>query len=295
MTVLGGVLAMLALFAGFALTDASRTHLTRLDPAARGMLVDGERLDNRQYLVWAAVRRAGELEKLRQLPDTPMIVAPPIPAEIAPVTPEPAAAPAEPAPAVATLPTRPDAVVPDDATGSIATPDAPLQVDIGEASSTELPLTEKELSPPVQGPETLRPLDQSHSGEPPAMPAADTSAIPPDDKATEPKTADTGPADAKSMDAGPAETRPAESTATVDDKSADKIVTGTIPMPPVKVAAAPAVKKTAATPRKHRRRVRVKPAAPGQPAANGSTRTAEPSNPFAALFGSPSPAASQPH
>jgi hypothetical protein len=59
MTVLGGVLAMLALFAGFALTDASRTHLTRLDPAARGMLVDGERLDNRQYLVWAAVRRAG--------------------------------------------------------------------------------------------------------------------------------------------------------------------------------------------------------------------------------------------
>jgi hypothetical protein len=296
MTVLGGVLAMLALFAGFALTDASRTHLARLDSAARGMLVDGERLDNRQYLVWAAVRRAGELEKLRQLPDTPMIVAPPTPAEIVPVAPEPSAAPSGPAPAVATLPAKPDAVVPDDATGSIVTPDAPLQVDIGEASSTELPLTEKEPSPPVQGPESLRPLDQSRDAEPTATPAAPVANMPapPDDTSAAAKAADTGPADIAPADTKPAEPNSAAGATGTNDESAGKIVTGTIPLPPLKVAAAPAVKKTATVPRKHRRRVRARPAVADQPAAN-TTRAAEPPNPFAALFGSPSPAAGQPH
>jgi hypothetical protein len=186
--------------------------------------------------------------------------------------------------------------MPDDATGSIATPDAPLQVDIGEASSTELPLTEKELSPPVQGPESLRPLDQSRGAAPSAEPGADTPPVP-DDKAAAVKPAEAPPADAR-----PANTDPLNTTATAtktadgnatDDISASKMAIVPIPMPPVKIAEAPAVRKVAAAPRKHRRRARTKRSIPGQPAV--TTRTAEPSNPFAALFGSPSPAASQPH
>lgn len=84
-----------------------------------------------------AIRRADELNRLRELPDTPARAA---------------AAPT--APKVAGLPTERNDADPeaDDATGSIMEPPpATIPIDIGETSSTELPEAATEEQPPVIG------------------------------------------------------------------------------------------------------------------------------------------------
>jgi len=89
----------------------------------------------RQFLILAAIRRADELNRLRELPDTPTRTD---------------AAPA--APKVAGLPTGRSDTDPeaDDATGSIVQPPAAtIPIDIGETSSTELPVAAPEQQPPV--------------------------------------------------------------------------------------------------------------------------------------------------
>lgn len=140
--------------------------------AERGPLIDrNDHPEWRQFLIHAALRRAGELERLRELPDTPMRVEPMI------VQPEPLVrsdagqteAPPQPdpqqAPQVAGLPidridAEPD---PEDITGSIVgAPGATMPIDIGETSSTELPVIPvEERAPVIITPERLKPLHES--------------------------------------------------------------------------------------------------------------------------------------
>jgi hypothetical protein len=171
---LGGVVATLALLAGFAAREPSRPQLARVTAPARGPLIEAaEHPEWKQFLVQAAYRRANELERLRDLPATPMIVEEPMPA----------AAPTE--DKVSTL--SPVAVEHDDEeiTGAIQdTPGGALPVEIGEASSTELPLSEHQLIPPMQRPESLKRQNETQQktrvkpraksqAKPPAKPAAE--------------------------------------------------------------------------------------------------------------------------
>ena len=136
----GGVLAMLALLAGFAAPAPST--LARPAVAARGPLIEAaQHPEWKQFLVQAAYRRADELERLRDLPSAPTIV--PVPAPSIPVQ-------------VADLPPPDVQVAPEDVTGSIEEPAGEMTIDIGEASTTELPIGEFDPPLPVQRPATLK-------------------------------------------------------------------------------------------------------------------------------------------
>jgi len=117
----GGVLlAILILVLAMSPPDASRSPLTTTIAPARGALVDRERHpEMRQFLIQAALKRADELNRLRELPDTPKK-------------------------RVAGLPgTRSDAD--PDESGSISeTPAVSIPIEIGEPSSFELPVTKQD-------------------------------------------------------------------------------------------------------------------------------------------------------
>lgn len=137
----GGVLAILALLAGF-LAPAPST-LARPMPPARGPLIEAtEHPEWKQFLVQAAYRRADELGRLRELPSAPTIVvvpAPTVPVQVADLPPPQAD--------VATEDT--DGTTDDTASGA-------MTIDIGETSATELPIQELELPMPVERPESLK-------------------------------------------------------------------------------------------------------------------------------------------
>src|SRR5438876_12310099 len=69
----GGVLlAILILVLALSPPDGSRSPLTAAIVPARGALVDRDRHPEvRQFLIYAALKRADELSRLRDLPDTP--------------------------------------------------------------------------------------------------------------------------------------------------------------------------------------------------------------------------------
>lgn len=134
----GGVLLAIMLLA-LALNPPAGPHapLTPDGAPARGAMIDqGEHPEWRQLLMQAAIQRADELNRLRELPDTPTRT------ETAPPA----------APQVAGLPTEhvdsdPDD---DDQTGSIVQPPAAtFPVEIGETSTFELPMVAPEEQPPV--------------------------------------------------------------------------------------------------------------------------------------------------
>ncbi len=91
-----------------------------------------------QFLTLAAIRRAAELDRLRDLPDIPTVTAP---------------EPPKIKPTIAGLPTTRTDADPDredDTTGSIVQPPAAtIPIDIGEASAFELPVVAPEERPPV--------------------------------------------------------------------------------------------------------------------------------------------------
>lgn len=105
-------------------------------PPMRGaMLARSEHPEWQQFLILSAIRRADELNRLRELPNTP-----------ARTDPAPAA------PKVAGLPTQRTDTDPetDDETGSITQPPAAtIPIDIGEPSAFELPVAAPEEKPPV--------------------------------------------------------------------------------------------------------------------------------------------------
>jgi hypothetical protein len=102
--------------------------------AARGALEQiGAHPEWRQFLILAAIRRADELDRLRDLPDMP---------GRSPRTQD--------AGKFAGLPAERNDADPDDETGSIKdTPSATIPIEIGEPSSTELPVAAPPESPPV--------------------------------------------------------------------------------------------------------------------------------------------------
>jgi hypothetical protein len=132
----GGVLlAIFILVLALSPPDGSRSPLTA---PARGALVDRDHHPEvRQFLILAALKRATELKRLRELAEMP--------------TPSSSSQ-------VASLPTDRSDTDPEE-TGSInETPGVSIPVEIGEPSSTELPVASREEdAPTVKNPEPARP------------------------------------------------------------------------------------------------------------------------------------------
>lgn len=134
-------------------------------PAYRLLLTRADVPEWRQLLMRAALRPSEELGVLRLLPDTPLHDDPRAPDKAAPQTPEPALD-------VAGVPGNQDAVGAEDVTGSVVqSPDQSIPVDIGETSSTELPVIPQQEQPPViMMPERSEPPDQSSNAPPVPLP-----------------------------------------------------------------------------------------------------------------------------
>ena len=170
-TLLGSVFLTLALLAGFAVHEPARPHLSHVVAPARGPLIEAnEHPEWKQFLVQAAFRRADELERLRDLPASPMIVEAAIePAVIKAENVESIVAPEktdQPAAQVAALAPERDPEVMEDITASIdEKPAGTMPIEIGASSSAELPLTEQEALPQARQPETLK-LNDSQSAVP---------------------------------------------------------------------------------------------------------------------------------
>ena len=129
----GGVLlAIFILVLALIPPDGPRSSLSSSGPPARGALVDREKHPEvRQFLILAAVKRANELDRLRDLPDTPARPEPP---------PEP--------PKVAALPTERSDAEPEENTVTPETPDVTVPIEIGEPPSTDVPAASQEEAPP---------------------------------------------------------------------------------------------------------------------------------------------------
>jgi len=165
----GGVtLAITILILALIPPGGSHLVLAQHDVVARGPLIDQDgHPEWRPFLIHAALRRAGELERLRELRDT--IVQLPEAVETEPRIEIVIEAPSRTGgdPQVAGLPSD-DTQGDDDVTGSIGSDHgATIPIEIGEASSTELPVTAVEDSPPV----VRVPALQMPSLAPPASPA----------------------------------------------------------------------------------------------------------------------------
>jgi hypothetical protein len=164
----GGVLLAITIL-GLALIPPGRSHmqLSAADASARGALIDRrEHPEWRQFLLLAALRRAEELGRLRALPDAadlPEI--PDIVLEYGPVE-LPVAEP-RPDSKIAGLPIAPEETGSEDVTGSTnVAPTATMPIDIGEASSSELPVGPVEEKPPVaRSPLVDNPANDAHASD----------------------------------------------------------------------------------------------------------------------------------
>ena len=163
-TLLGCVLiATLGFAAGFFVVSGTQPTLGRFDAPARGALLAQEHHPEwRQFLVQAALRRADELERLRALPEWP---APPANNRGPMITHETQRSARLPA-------TGNDASPDDDATGSVSGPALNdfIPIDIGESSSTELPVGAPQTIPAPLQPQRLE-LPDGHSAIPSDKPA----------------------------------------------------------------------------------------------------------------------------
>lgn len=142
----GGVTLAIAILV-LALVPPGGTHvvLSQYAMTVRGPLMDaGQHPEWRQMILRAALQRADELERLRGLRDT--IARHP---ESSPEATEVPAA--EVSPQVAGLPDASQHDETGDVTGSIPDPAATIPIEIGETSSTELPVAATEDRPPAIG------------------------------------------------------------------------------------------------------------------------------------------------
>jgi hypothetical protein len=115
-------------------------------PARGALMQTDEHPEWRQFLILAATRRADELNRLHDLPDTPV---------------QTGNAAVE--PKMAGLPTDRSEADPEDETGTITSqPGVTIPIEIGETSSTELPMTPADEKPPViRAPERLKQPSES--------------------------------------------------------------------------------------------------------------------------------------
>jgi hypothetical protein len=124
----GVILAIVILVLALSPPDGSRSSLTAAIAPARGALVDRNRHPEvRQFLILAALKRASELSRLRDLPDTPARTDNP---------PETAK--------VAGLPSERTDAEPEEAGPANETPGVSIPIEIGEPSSAELPATSQD-------------------------------------------------------------------------------------------------------------------------------------------------------
>ena len=156
----GGVLlAILILVLALNPPDGPRSPLNSAMAPARGALVDvGHHPETRQFLIMAALKRADELNRLRELPDTPTRTAPAEPAAAKPAAAEPAATePVAEEPKVAGLPAdRTDSDPEPDGPAATETPNVSIPVEIGEVSAPELPTAPKETGSTGEKPEQAK-------------------------------------------------------------------------------------------------------------------------------------------
>jgi hypothetical protein len=174
----GGVSLAISILA-LALIPPGGTHLllTPRDMAARGVMMEqSQHPEWRQFMIQAALRRADELERLRSLPSAPVQLPE---AAAAPVEDKaPAAEPAKEEQAVAGLQSAAQPATTGEVTGSINetasdNPGATIPIDIGEASSTELPVGPTEERPPVSGVQDSR-VPEPDIAPPPSVPVVET-------------------------------------------------------------------------------------------------------------------------
>ncbi len=169
-TLLGGALAAAAFLAGFAIPEISRPHFAQFQGPARGPLQDAANHPEwKQMLVRAALQRAQEVERLRELPGHNA---------------------ATPGTTLATLPPGRADTDPDDATASVTdAPETVLQIEIGETSSTELPVGTPAILPaPPERPQSLQPGNRTELKPPVRKRKARVRKLKPDNKAAETPT-----------------------------------------------------------------------------------------------------------
>jgi len=158
----GGVLlAILILVLALNPPDGPRSPLNSAMAPARGALVDvGHHPEMRQFLIMAALKRADELNRLRELPDTPTRTAPAEPAAAEPAATEPVAE----EPKVAGLPAdRTDSDPEPDGPAATETPNVSIPVEIGEVSAPELPTAPKETGSTGEKPEQAKETAKEHA------------------------------------------------------------------------------------------------------------------------------------
>jgi len=158
----GGVLlAILILVLALNPPDGPRSPLNSAMAPARGALVDvGHHPETRQFLIMAALKRADELNRLRELPDTPTRTAPAEPAAAEPAATEPVAE----EPKVAGLPAdRTDSDPEPDEPAATETPNVSIPVEIGEVSAPELPTAPKETGSTGEKPEQAKETAKEHA------------------------------------------------------------------------------------------------------------------------------------
>jgi hypothetical protein len=171
------LIATLGLTAGFKIAAVPDPNFARLDRPARGALIDPDQHPEwKQFVVQAAYRRAEELDRLRTLHDQPASGMPVV------QSPDPAPAAAD-ATRTAGLPTSDAEAVPEDGgdvTGSITERaiNEVIPIEIGETSSTELPLGPPPTTIVPEQPKRLQLPDESS-----AAPETETAAVPMETKA----------------------------------------------------------------------------------------------------------------
>lgn len=140
----GGVLLAITIL-GLALIPPGRPPMQQFaadEPTARGALIDRRAHPEwRQFLIHAALRRADELDRLRDLPDKP---------DGAIDAPTDATTASSTVQKLAGLPVAHDDAELEGETGAVGVaPSATIPIDIGATSSSELPVAPVDEKPPV--------------------------------------------------------------------------------------------------------------------------------------------------
>src|SRR5262245_50532991 len=158
----GGVLlAIFILVLALSPPEGPRAPLNTAMAPARGALVDvSHHPETRQFLIRAAIKRADELNRLRELPDTPTRTAPAEPVAIEPAP----AAPAAEEPKVAVLPAdRAESDPEPEEPAATETPNVSIPAEIGEVSAPDLPVAPQQTNSTDGTPEQAKEQTKSEA------------------------------------------------------------------------------------------------------------------------------------